>query len=126
MDDEFNPPDKSIFVYYIEAINGEMGYQLRDTELTDLKDAQAIVIKIDAKMQDLGKSNFPSFTREKDKQESKGKQSMHDAYDKNIKELNEKMEAMEATYTNQLKNMQKRVVTMERSHSNRKKKKKSS
>ena len=31
---------------------------------------------------------------------------MKEAYDKNIKELNEKMEAMEATYTNQLKNMQ--------------------
>ena len=31
---------------------------------------------------------------------------MQEAYDKNIKDLNEKMEAMEATYTNQLKNMQ--------------------
>ena len=43
---------------------------------------------------------------------------MQEAYDNNIKELNEKMEAMEATYTNQLKNMQNRVVTMERSNSN--------
>ena len=45
---------------------------------------------------------------------------MQEAYDKNIKELNEKMEAIEATYTNQLKNMQNRVVPMERSNSNQK------
>ena len=51
-------------------------------------------------MQTLGKSNLPGFTREKAKHESKGKEPMQEAYDKNIKELNEKMEGMEATYTN--------------------------
>ena len=39
MDNDFKPPDKSILVYYIEALSGEMGYQLRDKELTDLKAA---------------------------------------------------------------------------------------
>ena len=29
MDTDFKPPDKSILVYYIEALNGEMRYQLR-------------------------------------------------------------------------------------------------
>ena len=82
MDDEFKPPDKSILVYYIEALNGEMRYQLRDKEPTDLKIAQALAIKIDANMQASGKSNQHGFTREKAKQESKGKESMQEGYNK--------------------------------------------
>ena len=101
MDDKFKPPNKSILVYYIEALSGEMRYQLRDKELVNLKAAQALAIKIDANMQASGKSNLPSFTRGQARHESKGKEPMQEAYDKNIKEL-----SMEATYTNQLKNMQ--------------------
>ena len=37
MDGEFKPPDKSILVYYIEALSGEMRYQLRDKEPTDVR-----------------------------------------------------------------------------------------
>ena len=68
-------------------------------------------------MQASGKSNLLGFTRGQAKHESKGKETMQEAYDKKIKDLNEKMESMEATSTNQLKNMQNQVVTMERSHS---------
>ena len=50
MDTDFKPPNKSILVYYIEALSGEMRYQLRDKEPVDLKDAQALAIKIDANM----------------------------------------------------------------------------
>ena len=114
MDNDFKPLDKSILVYYIEALSGEMRYQLRDKELADLKVAQALAIKINANMQALGESNLPSFTRGQAKQESKEKEPMQEAYDKKIQELNDKMEAMEATYTNQLKNMRNRVVTMKR------------
>ena len=67
-----------------------MRYQLRDKEPTDLKYAQALAIKIDANMQALGKSNFIGFTRGKAKHESKGKETMQEAYDQKIKELNEK------------------------------------
>ena len=54
MDDEFKPPDKSISVYYIEALNRERRYQLRDKELVDIIASQALAIKIDANMQTLG------------------------------------------------------------------------
>ena len=63
MDDEFKHPDKSILVYFIEALNGEMRYQLRGKEPVDLKVAQTLAIKIDANMKDSGKSNLSSFTR---------------------------------------------------------------
>ena len=76
MDNDFKPLDKSILVYYIEALSGEMRYQLRDKESPDLKVAQALAIKIDANMQALGKSNLLGFTRGRAKQESKGKDPM--------------------------------------------------
>ena len=73
MDDEFKPPNKSIFIYYMEALSGEMRYQLRDKEPTDIKASQALAIKIDANTQALGKSNLLGFTRGQAKHESKGK-----------------------------------------------------
>ena len=68
MDDEFKPPEKSIMIYCIEALSGEMRYQLRDKEPADLKFAQALAIKIDENMQASGKSNMRGFTREETKQ----------------------------------------------------------
>ena len=50
MDNEFKPPDKSILVYYTEELSGEMRYQLRDKEPTDLKVSESLAIKIDANM----------------------------------------------------------------------------
>ena len=46
MDNDFKPPDKSILVYYIEALSGEMRYQLRDKEPVDLKVSQALALKL--------------------------------------------------------------------------------
>ena len=46
MDDEFKPPNKSILVYYIEALSGEMRYIQRDKEATNIKVSQALSIKI--------------------------------------------------------------------------------
>ena len=37
MDTEFNRPNKSILVYFIEELGGEMRYQLRYKEPTDMK-----------------------------------------------------------------------------------------
>ena len=59
-----------------------MRYQLRDKEPTNLKAAQTLAIKLDAKMQASGRSNLSGFTREKAKQESKGKESMQEGYNK--------------------------------------------
>ena len=44
---DFKPPDKSILVYYMEALGGELWYQLRDKEPGDLKKAQELAIKMD-------------------------------------------------------------------------------
>jgi hypothetical protein len=60
---DIKPPDNAILIYYTEAFGGEMRYQLRDKEPTNLKAAQETTIKIDKNMQALGKSNLPGFIR---------------------------------------------------------------
>ena len=57
------PQEPSLLIYYIQAFEGEMKYQIRDKEPTDLKDAQEKAIKIDKNMQAAGKSNIPGFSR---------------------------------------------------------------
>jgi hypothetical protein len=47
----------------MEAFEGEIRYQLRDTDPQSLKDAQNFVVRIDKKMQDARKSNIPGFSR---------------------------------------------------------------
>ena len=37
---DYNPPTASIPIYYVEAFNGEMRYQLRDKEPKNLKTMQ--------------------------------------------------------------------------------------
>ena len=109
---DFKPPDKSILVYYMEALSGELRYQLRDKEPGDLKKDQELVVKIDQNMQALGKSNIPGYIRAlipPKQQETKAKDPMNqmqEAYDKNIKDMNEKMGALQTDYANQMKNMQ--------------------
>jgi hypothetical protein len=45
------PLDNAILIYYIEAFGGEMMYQLRDKEPTNLKIDQETTNKIDKNMQ---------------------------------------------------------------------------
>ena len=61
---EIKPKDASILIYYIEAFTGDLRYQLRDKELTDLKSAQELAEKIEKNMQSSGKSNILGYTRE--------------------------------------------------------------
>ena len=60
---EIKPRDASILIYYIEAFNGDLRYQLRDKEPTDLKTAQELAEKIEKNMQSSGKSNIPGYTK---------------------------------------------------------------
>ena len=53
----------SILTSYIEAFIGDLRYQLRDKEPTNLKTAQELAQKIEKNMQSLGKSNIPGHTR---------------------------------------------------------------
>ena len=60
---DIKPPDASILIYYIEAFEGEMRYQLRDKEPTTLHGAMETAEKIDKNTQAFGKSNLPGFSR---------------------------------------------------------------
>jgi hypothetical protein len=57
------PSDTAILIYYMEALEGEMRYALRDKDPQNLKLAQALAIRVDKNMQDARKSNIPGFTR---------------------------------------------------------------
>ena len=123
---DFKPPDKSILVYYMKGLSGELRYQLRDKEPVDLKKAQELVVKVYQNMQASRKSNIPGYTRAlipPKKQEIKAKDPMNhmqEAYDKKMKEMNDRMEALQADYANQLKNIQNRVINMERAQTSQK------
>ena len=60
---DYKPTAQSILVYYIEALSGEMQYQLRDKDPTTLLIAQEMAVKINKNMQSSGKSNIPDYTR---------------------------------------------------------------
>ena len=60
---EINPRDASILISYIEAFTGDLRYQLRDKDPTDLQTAQDLAEKIEKNMQSSGKSNIPGYTR---------------------------------------------------------------
>ena len=117
----FKPLNKSILVYYMEALSGEMRYHLKDKEPDTLKKAQELAIKIDLNMQSSRKSNILGFMRALIKpHESKDKSPSHDAHEKKIRDLTEKMEAMEANYVDQLKIIQNRMINMEKAQPNQK------
>ena len=110
----------------MEALSGELRYQLRDKEPSDLKKAQELAVKIDQNMPALGKSNILGYTRALiplKQQEIKAKDPMNhmqEAYEKKMKDMNDRIEALQADYANQLKNIQNRVINMERSQTTQK------
>ena len=61
---DIKPKSAFILISYIEAFTGDLRYQLRDKEPTDLKTAQELVEKIENNMQSLAKSNILGYTRE--------------------------------------------------------------
>ena len=60
---DIKPKNASILISYIEAFTGDLRYQLRDKEPTNLKTAQKLAKKIEKNMQSLGKSNISGYTR---------------------------------------------------------------
>ena len=81
----------------MEALSGEIRYQLTDKEPDTLNKAQEMEIKIDLNMQASRNSNILGFTRAfvpPKPHEPKAKDPLQEAYDRKIKELNEKMETM--------------------------------
>jgi hypothetical protein len=120
MHTDIKPPESAILIYYIEAFGGEMRYQLRDKEPTDLKAAQETANKIDKNMQASGKSNLPGFTRGSSSRQSdpKEKATVPDNKDPSydpLKAITEMFKRMEATHATQLSALQNRLIAMERS-----------
>jgi hypothetical protein len=121
---DIKPPDNVILIYYIEAFGGEMRYQLRDKEPTNLKSAQEIAIKIDKNMQASGKSNLPGFTRGGSSKQSESKEKAttldnKDPFYDPLKAITKMVKRMEANHATQLSAMQNRLIAMERSQNNR-------
>lgn len=121
MHKDIKPSKASTLIYYIEAFSGDLNYQLRDKEPTNLASAQSMFVKIERNMQASGKSNVPGFTRDssskhsepKEKPESKVFASDH------FKELAKMIKTMELNHATQMNAMQNRLIAMERSQNNR-------
>lgn len=47
----------------MDSFDGEIRYELRDKEPSNLKEAQKLAIKVEKNMQVFEKSNLPGFTR---------------------------------------------------------------
>ena len=113
---DYKPTAQSILLYYIEALSGEMQYQLKDKDSNTLLISQEMAVKTDRNMQFSGKSNIPRYTRAiipPKQQEIRIKDStshMQETYDKKWKEMNDRMEALQADYAK----MQNRVINVER------------
>ena len=60
---DIKPKNASILISYIEAFTGDLRYQLRDKEPTDLKTTQELAEKIEKNMQSSSKSNILGYTR---------------------------------------------------------------
>ena len=122
IDKKVRPPDDAILIHYMESFDGEIRYQLRDKEPTDLKDAQKKAIKIERNMQASGKSNIPGFTRgtsSRSHEDKKKKPEIQESSSDFVKELTQLIKQMEINHANQLAAMQNRLINMERSQANR-------
>ena len=58
LDAKIRPPEDAILIHYMESFDGEIRYQLRDKEPTNLKYAQKLATKIEKNLQAFGKSIF--------------------------------------------------------------------
>ena len=122
LDKKVRPLDDAILIHYMESFDGEIRYQLRDKEPTDLKDAQKKAIKIERNMQAFGKSNIPGFTRETSSRfdkDKKKKPEIQESSSDSIKELTQLIKQMEINHANRLAAMQNKLINMERSQANK-------
>ena len=112
----YKPPSPSILVYYIEALNGNMQYQIRDKEPSTLLNAQETAVKIDRNMQSSGESNLHGYSRSSTPLKST-EQKEEDSDKKKMMEMKERLERVEDKHLAQMKEMQNKVINMERAQS---------
>ena len=125
---DIKPKNASILISYIEAFIGDLRYQLRYKEPTDLKTALELIEKIKKNMQSSGKSNIPGHTRGNNScnKETKGKavesEEKGDSKDPMekvtgmIKNLVTSQNQLMANHYAHLNHMYNRLITMERNN----------
>ena len=111
-------------IYYIQAFDGKMTYQIRDKEPINLKDAQEKAIKIDKNMQAASRSNISGFSRgssSKSKEERKVKFENQDPQGQTIEKLTQIIKQMEISQAAMQANqtaLQNEVVSLKRNKGN--------
>ena len=101
LDLKIRPPEDAILIHYMESFDGEIRYQLRDKEPSNLKDAQKLATKIEKNMQACGKSNIPGFTRgtsSKFHEDKKKNPEIQESSNDSIKELTQLIKQMEINH----------------------------
>ena len=109
-----------MLIHYMDSFDGEIRYELRDKEPSNLKESQKFAIKIEKNMQFLG-SNLPSFTRGATSKSHEGKKKLEtqESISDSIKELTKLIKKMEIDHATQMTAMQNRLISMERAQTNR-------
>ena len=116
---DIKPPENSILIFYVQAFEGEMRYQLRDKEPTNVREAQDKAIKIEKNMQASGKSNVLGFSKGSPPESDKVKKvENQEPQGDSIKELARLIKQMEEVYINQLSSMHNKIVAMEKDKGN--------
>ena len=123
---DIKPREASLLIYYIQALEGEMNYQIRNKEPVNLKDAQEKAIKIEKNMQDLGKSNVLGFSMDSPLESHKVKKvENQEPQGDSIDKLTQLIKQMEVNHANQIAAMQanqtawhNKLVAMERESNN--------
>ena len=116
---DIKPPEKAILIFYVQAFEGEMRYQLRDKEATNVREAQDKAIRIDKNMQASRKSNVFGFLNGSPPESLKVKKvENQEPQGDSIKELARLIKQMEEVYINQLSAMHNKIVAMEKDKGN--------
>ena len=123
---DIKPPEKAILIFYVQDFEGEMRYQLRDKEPTNVREAQEKDIRIDKNMQALGKSNVLGFSKGSPPESDKVKKvENQEPQGDSIDKLTQLIKQMELNHANQLAAMQanqtalqNKVVSLERNRGN--------
>ena len=120
MHKDIKPSEASTLIYYIEAFSGDLDYQLRDKEPTNLASTQSMVVKIERNMQASGKSNIPGFAKGSSSKHFEPKEKPESKVSSDpFKELIEMIKTMELNCATQMNAMQNRLIAMERPQNNK-------
>ena len=116
---DINPPENAILIFYVQAFEGEMRYQLKDKDSTSNREAQDKAFKIYKNMQAAGISSVLGFSKSSSLESNDVKKvENQEPQGDSIKELTRLIKQMELVYINQISAMHNKIVAMERDKDN--------